>query len=143
VNSGTGLCTIIPSACATCDSLGNCLTCWSGSVVSGSTCVASGSGSSGGQSSTDPECSNYVAPSCLACYAGYYLNSNTGICTIIPAVCQTCDSLGNCLSCWAGFSLSSGTCVASSSSGNTTIPSTTSPTDPECISYVSPNCLEC
>lgn len=132
----TLLCTIIPAACQTCDGYGNCLTCWSGSVVSGSTCVVSGGSSSSG-SPSDPECSNYVAPSCLACYGGYYLNANSGVCTIIPALCQTCDNYGNCLSCWPGFSLSSGTCIVPTSGGNA------SPTDPECSNYVAPNCLSC
>ena len=40
---------------------------------------------------------------CVACFAGYFLNSQNNSCDVCPNGCQTCSSSSNCLSCDSGY----------------------------------------
>jgi hypothetical protein len=119
-------CVVANPLCATIDSFGNCLSCYTGYVPSGGTCIASSN------SNSNPYCSNYIGSICHGCYGGYYLN-NVNNCLVANPLCATIDSFGNCITCYSGYIPSAGTCVLSNS-GNS---------NPYCHSFNGTFCLAC
>jgi hypothetical protein len=99
-----GICSVANAQCATYNmNNGNCLTCYSGWAVSGTTCVA--------LSTINPHCLTFTGLTCNACSAGYYIGTG-GICTPVNPQCATYNmNNGNCLSCYAGYAISGTTCV--------------------------------
>lgn len=102
----TGKCKQVSPLCKTFNPTnGACLSCFSGYIVLGVTCVV------GNSSNSDSNCESLVNSVCQKCYSGYFLSSSN-ICTQSNALCKTFDrSNGACLSCYPGYSLSAGNCV--------------------------------
>lgn len=86
-------------------------------------------------SQSNPYCSSYTSNSvCIACYAGYYINSSN-ICTVGSSYCKsfTTDATGNCATCWDS-SQSPPTCQASAPSA---------PVNPWCSTFSGTTCTSC
>lgn len=100
-----GKCTQASASCLTFDSVsGNCLTCYSGSAVSGTTCVT--------LASIDANCNTWSGTTCTACKTGYYLSSVTGKCTAGNSNCATYNlANGYCLTCVSRYGISGNNCV--------------------------------
>ncbi len=78
-------------------STGNCLTCFPGFALSGTSCVVSTN------SVSDPNCKTWDGSTCLACAFGAYFSPDR-VCLIANPLCKTFDpSNGNCLSCYDSF----------------------------------------
>lgn len=105
IDNSTGKCRQVSPLCQTFNpNNGACLTCFSGYVISGSTCIFSTA------SNSDSKCQTISNGTCQKCYSGYFINLN-GICTQFNPLCKTSDSAnGACLSCYPGYTLNNGAC---------------------------------
>lgn len=93
----SGICFPVNPLCLTYNpSNGNCLTCYSGFILSGSICITA---------PTILYCQNYsLDGTCTTCQDRFYLSSNT--CTKVSDLCLTySQDTGNCLSCNQGYIL--------------------------------------
>jgi hypothetical protein len=95
--------------CRTADNFGNCLSCYPGYALQGSTCVISSVGNN------NPNCANFSNGVCVRCSQGYYMSGNN--CLQVSPLCNTFDpNNGNCLSCYPGYTIQGFTCVISGQS---------------------------
>lgn len=95
---------------------GNCLSCNSGSILSGVTCISTTSNGSYIQNNTI-NCQQYdpIKQTCVTCYTGYYYNIGTNSCLITKANCQTTDPInGQCVTCVNGYQVAGGNCISAS-----------------------------
>lgn len=102
----SGICFPVSPLCLTYNPTnGNCLSCYNGFILSGTTCAIA---------PQIANCLNYSSSyTCIGCNAGFYLNNNQ--CTKVNPLCATYNlSNGQCLTCPSGYSLSLGQCVANS-----------------------------
>lgn len=107
IRAADGVCEPVNPLCASWDSNGACLTCYSGYEICENGCIMTESCAPEG--TYDPNCRNTVNSICQECSFGYYFNQN-GICTEVNPFCRSNDGKGNCLSCYAGYALSNGIC---------------------------------
>lgn len=124
-----GQCIVVDANCK--DAVGTvCNSCYNGYTLQNNTCVKSID-----QPSANSLCAKWNGSICTQCSTGTYLNA-AGICAVVNPLCNTFDlTSGNCLSCYQGYSLSSGTCVVSNA---------TSPSDPFCQKFLTPDvCSQC
>lgn len=139
-----------PFPCATCDASLNCLTCYGGYSISGTSCVESTSCNSGATCTSCPlgyvlnagTCTQCTATSCLRCNiatptlctlcsSSTYLETSTNLCVACTSPCSSCQTSEICTNCVDGYfmqtlnNLATGTCLSCDSNCATC---TTSPT---------------
>jgi len=126
----TNVCVPANPYCHTYDiNTGYCLSCHDGYALSGTTCAVS-------IQSRDAECSNYTGSTCNGCYAGFYVSSSTGLCTVKDPTCATFTATYACATCYTGYVVSGATCVPAP-----VVPIT--PTDPYCLKFTGSVCTTC
>lgn len=112
-------------------SSGNCLTCYKGYVVKGTTCALATS------DTTDPNCLKFLPSGlCSECYVSFY--PSAGVCKQVNPLCRSANYTdGACLSCYPGYTLTKGACI---------IPNiyNQQAQDPYCLSFDESNkCTQC
>jgi len=124
LNNNTGICTQVDPSCNTYNpNTGECLSCYTGSTLSGSICVF--------LSSIDPNCNTFSGLTCTDCYNGFFIGSS-GLCTPANPICQNYSmTTGQCLSCHTGYELNGTTCVQLST------------LVPDCSTFTGIICISC
>lgn len=101
----SGTCQPVNPLCRTFDSSsGNCLSCYSGYVIQGASCVVV-------QEVSIAFCQTISNGFCQRCIQGYYTQTPLQ-CAPVSILCSTYDqNTGNCLSCISGYFLQAGQCI--------------------------------
>ena len=120
-----GVCTPVNPLCKSSDmTTGYCTLCYTGFILTGTTCVLAGPASI-------PYCANAIGSVCNQCINGYYVSNGT--CAAANLLCATYNqSDGSCLSCISGYNLQDGNCIVMEY-----------PMDPNCVSYNGSYCSAC
>lgn len=159
--------------CQTWNSLGSCLSCFTGYVLSGTGCVIGQNDQTSSNSSTsniyktttnpssssisfssssfssDPNCkTRNLDGSCSECYNSFYYDSiSAKQCVSVNPLCKTWNSWGHCLSCYQGYDLFNNACFIESEYQQTlTVGSNDIPAnnqDPYCNTYKDQVCIKC
>lgn len=96
---------MINPLCKTYNSVtGACLTCYSGYIVDGVTCIID-------KNAESSNCAEYENDICIRCAERTFMNS-MGLCEKVSEDCRTYnDFTGKCLSCYPGYLVKSGKCI--------------------------------
>jgi hypothetical protein len=108
------MCVTVNPLCQTWNSLGNCLTCYSGYILYNNACLidqqSQGIVTVGSvdlpSSSQDPYCHTYKNKVCVQCATRTYLNPSTNLCTQVSANCKVWNTVtGACQYCYDGYAV--------------------------------------
>lgn len=97
VKNAGGICIAVDPVCRTANTNGECLTCYPGYVISGSTCVPRE------LKTVNPLCGAWSGNNCLACQGWTHVNAE-GLCSPISNACKVYNTYtGECYMCHNGW----------------------------------------